>query len=308
MMELRWLEAFVAVAEELHFGRAAERLHMAQSPLSQVIRKLEKDIGTPVFRRSTRTVDLTASGQALLPYAYRILRSLNNAMDAARSAEGIPIGRFALGFSGVHNHHTLPRITRALREDFPGIELNLAGGVRTFDGMRMVRNGDLDASFVGIIGDITPPLRVREIARHRMGVVVPTDHPLARRGSIPIQELHRESFVMGPVDGNSSMTMAALQLCHAGGFHPEVAQTVSDPFLIMSMVAAGVGISIMTSEVLPVLPEAATWVEVEGEPVPFRHGVVWSEDNESEPLQAFITVLDTLFPETPPERLCSERT
>ncbi|WP_178945721.1 LysR substrate-binding domain-containing protein [Kocuria sp. TGY1127_2] len=297
MMELRWLEAFVAVAEELHFGRAAERLHMAQSPLSQVIRKLEKNVGSPLFKRSTRTVELTAPGQALLPYAYRILRSLNNAMDAARSAEGVPTGRFTLGFSGMHNHDTLPRITRALRENFPGVDLNLVGGIRTFDGMRQVRNEDLDASFLGIIGDVGTPLRAREISRHHLGVVVPTDHPLAHRDAIPIHQLRGESFVMGPVDGNSSMTVAALQICHAAGFQPEIAQAVSDPFLIVSMVAAGVGITILPSEVLPILPEAATWIELEGDPVPFSHGVVWSDDNESEPLQAFLTILDSIFPE-----------
>ncbi|OMH31280.1 LysR family transcriptional regulator [Tersicoccus sp. Bi-70] len=295
-MEVRWLEAFVAVAEEMHFGRAAARLHMAQSPLSQVIRRLEREVGTPLFVRSTRSVALTGAGEALLPYAYRTLRTLANAMDAARSAEGVPTGRISLGFSGVHNHQTLPRITQSLRRDFPSIELRLEGGVRTFDGIRMVRNGDLDAAFIGLISDLEPPLAGREISRQHVGCVVPADHPLAGRGPIPVRRLRGEPFVMGPVDGNSSMTVVARQLCQSAGFLPDVAQTVSDPFLILSMVAAGVGVTLVTSEVIPILPASAVWVELEGEPVIFRHGVIWSEENESVPLRAFLTVLDRVFP------------
>lgn len=293
---MRWLEAFIAVAEEMHFGRAAARLHMAQSPLSQVIRRLEREVGSPLFERSTRSVSITASGEALLPYAYRVLRDLGNAVDAARSARGVPTGRLMLGFSGVHNHHTLPRITRTLRRDYPSVDLRLVGGVRTFDGIRMVRNGDLDAAFVGIVSDIDEPLRVREISRQHVGVVVPVEHRLAERNSVSVRDLRGEPFVMGPVDGNSSMTVVAWQLCQSAGFNPEVSQTVSDPFLLLSLVAAGVGVTLTTSEIVPILPASAVWVELEGPPVPFRHGMLWSGENDSAALSAFLEVLDRVFP------------
>lgn len=296
-MEIRWLEAFVAVAEEMHFGRAAARLHMAQSPLSQVIRRLEREIGSTLFERSTRSVSLTASGEALLPYAHHVIQLLGNAVEATRSADGMPTGTLTLGFSGVHNHHTLPHITRSLRRRFPGVELNLVGGVRTLDGMRRVRSGELDAAFMGLVGDSDLPLRAREISRQHFGVVVPADHPLAQRSSLEVTELRQEPFVMGPIDGNSSMTVAARQICQESGFNPLVAQTVSDPFLILSMVAAGVGVALVSSEVMPVLPEAAVWVEIKGRSHPFRHGVVWSTENESVALAALISVLDEVFPE-----------
>ncbi|WP_291279232.1 LysR substrate-binding domain-containing protein [Galactobacter sp.] len=295
-MEIRWLDAFVAVAEELHFGRAAERLHMAQSPLSQVIRRLEKEVGTPLFHRSTRSVSLTASGSALLPYAYRALRTLNNAMDAARSADGEPAGRLRVGFSGVHNHHTLPKLTRALRREFPKVELTLVGGVRTFDGLRMVTNGELDATFMGIVNSVEDPLRARPISVQRLGLVLPGDHPLADRERVAVRELRNESFVMGPVDGNSSMTVMARQVCLAAGFAPDVAQAVSDPFLVLSMVAAGVGVTIVSSEVIPLLPENAVWVDLEDSIAPYVHGFAYSAENDSVPLAALIQVLDRVFP------------
>lgn len=295
-MEIRWLEAFVAVAEEMHFGRAAARLHMAQSPLSQVIRRLERELKSPLFERSTRSVSLTASGKALLPYAYQVIQTLGNAVDATRSAQGIPTGRLSIGFSGVHNHHTLPHLTRSLRRSYPGVELSLVGGVRTLDGLRRVQKGDLDVACIGLIGDIDEPLRTREISRQHVGVVMPADHPLADRQSIHVTELRNEPFVMGPLDGNSSMTVVARQICQGAGFNPQVAQTVSDPFLILSMVAAGVGVALVSSEVVPILPEAAIWVEIEDGPCPFRHGVVWSAENDAVPLKAFLRVVDEVFP------------
>lgn len=294
-MEIRWLEAFVAVAEEMHFGRAAARLHMAQSPLSQVIRRLERELKAPLFERSTRSVGLTASGEALLPYAYQVIQTLGNAVDATQSAQGTPTGHLNIGFSGVHNHHTLPRLTRSLRRSYPGVELRLVGGVRTLDGIRRVQKGDLDAAFIGLIGEIDEPLRTREISRQHVGVVVPVDHPLAERESLHVTELRNEPFVMGPIDGNSSMTVIARQICQGAGFNPQVAQTVSDPFLVLSMVAAGVGVTLVSSEVVPILPEAATWVEIEDRPYPFSHGVVWSGENDSVPLKALVRVIDDAF-------------
>lgn len=296
-LEIRWLEAFVAVAEEMHFGRAADRLHMAQSPLSQIIRRLEREVGTPLFERSTRSVSMTASGVALLPHAYQALRTLNNAVEAARSAEGEPIGHITIGFSGVHNHHTLPRLARALRRTYPGVELKLVGGVRTFDGLRLVRNGELDAAFVGILGASDAPLVIREISRQHLGVVVHSDHRLASRGTITLQELRNDPFVMGPVDGNSSMTFSARQACQVAGFVPNVVQTVSDPFLILSMVAAGVGVTIVSSEVMAILPESTAWLELEGAPIPFRHGLTWSLENQSVTLMALTRVVDEVFPD-----------
>jgi DNA-binding transcriptional LysR family regulator len=295
-METRWLDAFVAVAEELHFGHAADRLHMAQSPLSQVIRRLEKEVGSPLFHRSTRSVSLTPAGTALLPYAYRTLRTLTNAVDAARSAEGEPAGRLRIGFSGVHNHHTLPRIARAMRREYPRIDLKLVGGVRTFDGLRMVANGELDATFMGMLSRMDDPIRARPISVQRLGLVLPGDHPLAGRERVAVRELRNEPFVMGPVDGNSSMTVAARQVCLAAGFAPEVAQAVSDPFLILSMVAAGVGVTIVSSEVIPLLPENAVWADLEDTVAPYFHGIAYSAENDSVPLAALIGVLDRVYP------------
>lgn len=296
-MELRWLEAFVAVAEEMHFGRAAARLHVAQSPLSQIIRRLERELGVLLFERSTRSVELTASGEALLPYAYRVLKDTRSAADAARSALGVIKGRLDIGFSGVHNHRTLPLLARAMRRQYPEIEMNFIAGVRTFDGLALVRNGELDIAFIGLVGETEPSLRTRVIMRERVGIVLPGDHRFAQRKKLPLSELRSEPFVTGPVDGSSSMTAVAMRSCQAAGFRPKVVQSVSDPFLSLSLVSAGVGVSLITSEVRDVLPPFVSWVEIDGPPIEFLHALVWSGENDSPSLDAMLRVVDTVFPD-----------
>jgi len=140
-MEIRWLHAFVAVAEELHFGRAASRLQMAQSPLSQTIRKLEKDIGVQLFERSTRSVALTAGGHTFLPHAYRVLEDVETARQATRASAGDVYGRVTIGFAGVLNHRALPPLTRTVRQRYPNEQclksVDRPGKGRTFPGDRL---------------------------------------------------------------------------------------------------------------------------------------------------------------------------
>jgi DNA-binding transcriptional LysR family regulator len=126
-MELRRIQYFVAVAEEAHFGRAAQRLQMAQPPLSQQIRALEAEMGVVLFRRTTRKVELTAAGTRFLPRARAILAEVDDAVaEAVQVADGM-LGRIAIGFTGSATYDLLPSLVRVLRADLPGIELDIHG-------------------------------------------------------------------------------------------------------------------------------------------------------------------------------------
>ncbi len=149
-MELRWLEAFISVAEELHFGRAAERLHLAQSPLSQTIRKLEKELGTPLFERNTRSVSLTAAGNALLPHARGAIAEVDLSRRASRSAIGGTYGNATIGFSGALNHLTLPPAGRAVRSRYPDVTLALVDRVVTTEAVQQLQHGTLDLAELGV--------------------------------------------------------------------------------------------------------------------------------------------------------------
>jgi DNA-binding transcriptional LysR family regulator len=181
-MEIRWLEAFVAVAEELHFGRAAARLRLAQSPLSQTIRRLERELGVALFDRSTRSVALTPAGQALLPHAHRIFEELELARQSTRAMSGVVYGTLSIGFSGALNHLTLPPLTRAVRRRYPDVTLKLVGRVMTRDGVEQVERGSLDLAFVALPLAPSPVVRTRMIARVPLGAALPVDHDWRRSG------------------------------------------------------------------------------------------------------------------------------
>ena len=149
-MDIRWLEGFVVVAEELHFSNAANRLGIAQSPLSQLIRKLEKELGQSLFSRSTRSVELTAAGKALLPEARRILATMSEARELVSAAEGDIVGTVRLGYSGVLNYSTLPLLTKEVQNRLPLVDLELVGQKLTQEALNMLRQGRLDIAMLGL--------------------------------------------------------------------------------------------------------------------------------------------------------------
>ena len=152
-MELRRIQYFVTVAEETHFGRAAERLQMAQPPLSQQIKALEAEMGVTLFRRTTRKVELTAAGERFLSRARAILASVDEAVtEAAQVADG-RLGRIAIGFTGSATYDLLPSLVRVLRADLPGIELDIHGEMLTPDQVTALTDGTLD------LGLLRPPVR-----------------------------------------------------------------------------------------------------------------------------------------------------
>ena len=296
MTEIRWLEAFVAVAEELHFGRAALRLHTSQSPLSQTIRKLENDLGTRLFERNTRSVALTPAGYALLPRAYRVLQDMRLAREAALAeVEGIR-GTIRIGFSGAVNHLTLPPLTRALRRRYPDLALDLTSRVRTADGLASVANGTLDLAFVGLPESPVPSVVTRLVAREEIGAVLPLDHPLSGEASIPLQSLAGDDFISPPVDGSSSMTEAMLAACTAAGFRPRIVQELSDPYMVLTFVAAGVGVTLMSSGIASIIPSGATYVALDKPHHYMNHAIAWSADNDSAVLKAVLDVVEEIFP------------
>jgi|SRR5690349_12157956 len=295
-MEIRSLEAFVAVAEELHFGRAATRLRLAQSPLSQTIRKLERELGVSLFDRSTRSVALTPAGEALLPHAHRVFEELELGRQATRAASGVFYGTVSIGFSGALNHLTLPPLTRAVRHRYPEVTLKLVGRVMTRDGVAQVERGALDLAFVALPLDPSPTIRTRSIAREPLGVALPVDHRLAREGAVDLADLADDGFVTTPVAVGSGLQETALRACVNAGFRPRIVQEITDPFMILTLVAAGVGVALMSAEAREIMPSGSVYVPLHGEPVFLQHALAWSADNPSTVLEAVLAVAEEVLP------------
>jgi len=296
-MEIRWLQAFIAVAEELHFGNAAIRLRMAQSPLSQVIRKLERELNSELFIRSTRSVELTPAGHAFLPHARAVIEELELAEQSVKVPEGVAYGHLKLGFTGVLNHVALTKLTRALRDAYPQIELTLVGRVMTQDAVYQLEAGTLDLAFVGLPTD-SIRTETRLISKERFGMVVSTEHPLAQQEHVELAMFANDPFITPPISAGSVLYEDTIRACSLAGFHPRISQQITDPYMSMMLVAAGVGVAYLPDGVATVVPPGTVFVPLAGEPVYMNHGLAWSKRGGSLARDAFLALAQDVLAES----------
>ena len=213
-MELRHLRYFIAVAEELHFRRAAERLHMSQPPLSQQIRQLEEEVGAVLLLRNQRKVELTAAGAAFLVRAREILDAVEDAARQARRVQRGEVGRLAVGFVGSAMYSFVPELLRAFREDKPDVGLRLHE-LGTTEQLRQLEDGRLDVGFVRLRGS-RPGLAFESVLDEEVVVALPDVHPLSQRPLLRLADLEGESLVLltpagspGPAGGAGGDDRAA---------------------------------------------------------------------------------------------------
>ncbi|MGC2941711.1 MULTISPECIES: LysR family transcriptional regulator [unclassified Brevibacterium] len=242
-MELQQIRAFVAVAEELHFGRAAERLGMAQPPLSRTIRTLETELGASLFQRTTRSVSLSPAGKALFEPAKHMLATQQAAIESVHRSSSGEVGRVRLGYSQPSSRDLVAALVTASHERNPGITFQLESSVYSEEGLERIMDGTLDLALVR--WRKRPPLIAgRPVAVERPCVAVPSSHRLAGRKSINVKELADEPFVLFPARPNSSLRETAMRLCLDAGFSPRVVQEAPDSQSISALVAAGMGVTI----------------------------------------------------------------
>jgi len=268
-VELRRIQYFVAVAEEAHFGRAAERLQMAQPPLSQQIKALEAEMGVTLFRRTTRKVEITPAGERFLKRAREILAAVDDAVtEAEQVARGL-LGRIAIGFTGSATYDLLPSLVRVLRADLPGIELDVYGEMLTPRQVVALEDGTLDLAL------LRPPVRssaidVRILRREPLIAVLPAQHPLADKGPVRLADLADDTFITYPSHNRSVVYEAVIDACQHAGFVPAAMHEVAETSTLVSFVAAGLGVALVPASVRHLqitgacyLPLAGTTREVE---------------------------------------------
>lgn len=243
-MELRHLRYFRAVAEELHFGRAAEKLHIAQPPLSQQIQQLERELDVRLFTRSTRRVELTPAGEAYLKRAIAVLDAVDDAgAQARRIAAGVE-GHLTIGCVGSATYSVLPRLVRALRDQLPHVEIGIRG--------EMLAPAQIDALLVGDI-DIAllrppvdhPALRSEVLRHDRLIAAVPAEHPLAQRDLLHVDDLRDQDLIAHAGQGRSVMGNLLATICAAAGFAPRIRHEVSETSTLVTLVAAGLGVAVV---------------------------------------------------------------
>lgn len=239
-MDVVKLRSFLAVADELHFGRAAEKLHVAQPPLSRTIKQLERELGTALFERNTRSVKLTAGGEALVLPAREVLEAVRRAEVAVRAAEDGAVGLVRIAFAGVSTHRLVARLARVVRSRRPGIELELSSQNFAQPAMKRLVHGDTDLA-LGRWDVIPATVAAEVVLRDSLVVALPDTHPLAAAGRVSIAEFAAESFISLPPYEGAVLPDRLRQLAHAGGFVADVVQVAPDTQTALALVSAEVG-------------------------------------------------------------------
>jgi DNA-binding transcriptional LysR family regulator len=287
-VELRHLRYFAAVAETRHFGRAAERLHMAQPALSQSIRQLESELGTPLFARTTRQVRLTPAGEFFQLEVARILESVDAATRGVRRIAAGRQGLVRIAFTGSAAHTELPRMARTVKRELPGMGLEIHADLLTPAQVDGLHDGTLD------LGVLRPPmpgdgLASRTLSSEPLVLAVAEDHPLAGQASISMGDLRTERFVLfsGP---DSAVNDAILRGAREVDFVPIREHEAAGISVLLPLVAADLGIALVPASVRAAPLAGVVFRDVADAPT-VDLALVWRAD-ETNP--AVLAVLDAL--------------
>lgn len=285
-MELRHLRYFIAVAEELHFRRAAERLHMSQPPLSQQIRQLEEEVGATLLTRNQRKVELTAAGAAFLVRAREILDAVEDAARQARRVQRGEVGRLAVGFVGSAMYSFVPELLRAFREEKPDIALRLHE-LGTTEQLRQLEDGRLDVGFVRLRGP-RAGLASEAVLEEEIVVALPDVHPLAKRERLRLADLEGEGLVLLTPAGSPGLRAALAGVITQLGGEEQIVQEVAEMQTVIGLVAAGIGISLVPESVRALDRTGVTYRPLDGDAPAVRLAMVWREADDSPVLASFL--------------------
>ncbi|WP_193199904.1 LysR family transcriptional regulator [Nostoc sp. MG11] len=289
-MELRHLRYFIAVAEELHFSRAAERLHIAQPPLSQQIQQLEAELGVELFHRKTkRQVQLTEAGQVFLQEAYQLLAQLEKAIELTQRTGRGEKGQLRIGFTSLVTYDLLPVILRRFREQFPEVELVLQE-LTTAQQEQALKDGHIHVGFAH------PPLEDNTlnqecIQQEALIVAMFETHPLAEQKRILMRSLSNENFIMFPRHLGPGLYDQIVSLCQQGNFSPKVAQEAIQMQTIIGLVSAEMGIAIVPSSLQNLQRSEVVYRSLEENTPLIETAVVWRQEDMTPVLHEFLQVV-----------------
>ena len=297
-MEVRKARAFLALAEDLHFGRAAARLHMAQSALSRLIRQLEEELGTALFARSSREVTLTVQGEALVAPARELVTLSERMPEIVRRAAAGETGRVRLGFAGASVHHLVADLMKGVRRAQPGLSVELESAQLSHPGLERLRDGSLDV-LLGRWDFLPRDVDSRVIARESLLVALPVHHRLARRSELRPADLGDEPWIVLPGGSGATLSNRLHMLGMEGRFVPRVARTAPDSATELLLVNAGEGIALTLSGVRDNVPARGVVfrpLSADLDAVAVR--LAWRAGSTEPAVAAVIDVAGRVFPDT----------
>jgi len=269
IVDLRQLRYFVTLAETRNFHRAAERLNMSQPPLTVAIRKLEEELGTPLFVRGTRGVTLSPAGEAAFVAAQATLAQAERFRAAAREGMAGERGRLRVGFVGSATFELLPRIIPEYRRRYPAVELVLEEATSVVIARKLVL-GELDVGLVRLPLAEAGALETAEIDPDELHAALPEASPLGTGGTVALEALSAQPFILQ--SRVSVLHMAALDACRAAGFVPAVAQEAEQLSAVLALVRSGLGVALVPSRAASSVPQGVRLVRLT-QRVPVTSGV-----------------------------------
>ncbi len=289
-MELRHLRYFVTLAEELHFGRAAEKLGIAQPPLSQQIKAMEQEMGLLLLLRTKRRVELTAAGKVFAHEAGKVLAAVDRAVNASRRAARGETGRLEVGFVSGAVYGKVPSIFHLMRTRYPEISLVLRD-LTTEEQMEAIQEHRLDIGLIRSPVAVPESLCLRVIAQEELVAVLPRTHSLAARRKISLQALAGEPFVQVPRHVAPGFYDQFISACARAGFFPRIVQEVLTTQTIVSLVAVGMGISMVPSSLRGLQRSGVVYRPLEGPAPTTELAAIWRTDDKNPALYRFLEII-----------------
>jgi DNA-binding transcriptional LysR family regulator len=285
MIDLRQLRYFQAVAEELHFGRAAARLAIAQPALSRQIQQVEAELGTPLLRRTQRRVELLPAGALLLERSRAIQQELARTLNDVRRTGAGELGRLALGFIHSSTYGLLPSIVGRFRELYPGIELELHEMPITVQHTALLR-GTID---IGLLRVQPGPaeLEVATILPDPFVLALPDSHPLAGRSRVRLRSVADDPFVMFAEQSAPLLSDRVQAMCRQAGFTPNVVQHATQIHTVVGLVGAGLGVAVVPASGRNLHPRQVRFVQIADRTEPVHLALAWRRGHETPAIRSF---------------------
>lgn len=291
-MDIRSLACFVAVAEDLHFRRAADRLNITQPALSQRIRTLEREVGAPLLERDRRHVLLTAAGTAFLDPARAAVANAAQAKSQALRAVRGEVGRLRLGFTVIAFYSALPEAVRLYRSRFPDVAVELAE-MNSPLLERSLAAGEID------LGILHPPIEIPNLSVHalqsqRLVLALPEQHALAAQQTICVRDLDRQAFLIAPRQIGPSIYDRVIAMFRTEGISPQIVQHVSPMTTLVGLVAAGAGLGFVTEGVADAGRPGVTFRPVSPDPPTLPIAAAWAGSVPSAAAERFLELVASL--------------
>jgi len=290
-IDLRQLRYFLAVSEELNFGRAALRLHISQPPLSRQIRQLEDQLGVALFLRSKSGVALTEAGAAFQPEVRRTLLQAEKAVAVARAARGADGGQFVVGYTTVFDRSAIPDVVDRLQQRFPNWRI-VTKGKHSISLVRDVKNGAMDAAFIGLHTD-TQGLTVETLLEEPRVVALSASHRLAQKRKLDFDDIRGEPMFWFERRLNPGFYDHCQAFFEQIGFKPNVIQEPPDHHILLGLIAQGQGVALIPASLRKVKYQGVVFREMKEEREKLRMGiaVAYLESNQSPVLHAFLDLV-----------------